>query len=403
MNSNPGTDNFYPLGQPVDLTNCEREPIHIPSLIQPHGVLLALQEPELTIVQTSDNTAALLHIASQALLGKSLDTLLQSSDIGALHAASQQEHLDNNPVYLLTMHIQGVRTHFDAIVHRSQGLLVLELEPAPDDALRQDTYALVRHAVPQIQSAKTLTQMFEVVAQQIQRINGFDRVMVYRFDAEGHGSVVAETRRDDLPAFLGLHYPASDIPAQARRLYTLNLLRLIADVAYTPAAIIPTINPHTREVLDMSHCILRSVSPIHVQYLKNMGVAASLSISILQEGELWGLIACHHYTPRFVSYDVRTACEFVGQIVSLQLTSKQDSADVAYQIRLKDTQAQLVASMANEQTYQEGLVGHRPNVLDLIESEGAAVYTNGAFRCLGQVPDEAFLTRLIVWLASQTE
>jgi light-regulated signal transduction histidine kinase (bacteriophytochrome) len=215
--------------------------------------------------------------------------------------------------------------------------------------------------------------------------------------------VVAESKRDDLEAFLGLHYPASDIPAQARRLYTLSLLRLIADVGYAPVEIVPTINPVTQAVLDMSYCVLRSVSPIHVQYLKNMGVAASMSISVLQDGELWGLIACHHYMPRFVAYDIRTACEFVGQVVSLQLATKRDAVDVGYQIRLKDVQAQLVALMANEAEYQDGLVRHQPNLLDFIEAEGAAVCTSGALLKLGKTPDDAFLTQLTAWLAGRPD
>lgn len=405
--SNPSEpDNLLRPDQPVDLTNCEREPIHIPSRIQPHGVLLALQEPELTIVQASDNTNALLNFPAHELAGKPLDTLLLPSDVEALRDACQQHSLDNNPVYLLTMQIvggTGEQGRFDAIVHRSQGVLVLELEPVKDEAGRPNTYALVRHAVPQIQRAGTLTQMLDAVAQQVRRINGFDRVMVYQFDVDGHGSVVAESRRNDLEPFLGLHYPASDIPAQARRLYTLNLLRLIADVNYTPADVVPTINPLTGGLLDMSYCVLRSVSPIHVQYLKNMGVAASMSISILKDGELWGLIACHHYAPRFVAYDIRTACEFVGQVVSLQLATKQETEDVGYEMRLKDVQAQLVTQMANAQTYQEGLVSHHPNLLDFIQAEGAVVCTGSEFRSLGQVPDEAFLTSLVAWLAATME
>jgi chemotaxis family two-component system sensor kinase Cph1 len=403
MSDSPETANLLHPDQPVDLTNCEREPIHIPSRIQPHGVLLTLQEPDFVIVQASSNAEELLHVAASDLLGKSLQILLHPAELEALQAACLQQRLDDNPVHVLTLSLGSGAICFDAIAHRRQGVLVLELEPAPKEAERQDTYALVRQAIPQIQGARTLAQMFDVVAQQVRRLNGFDRVMVYQFDADGHGSVVAESKRDDMEPFLGLHYPASDIPAQARRLYTLNLLRLIGDVGYTPADIVPTLSPETGAVLDMSYCVLRSVSPIHLQYLKNMGVGASMSISILQDGALWGLIACHHDTPRFLSYDIRTACEFVGQVVSLQLATKQDVVDVGYRLRLKDVQAQLMTLMANEPIYQEGLVRHRPNLLDFIEAAGAVVCTNGAFLCLGQVPDEAFLTEFIAWLAARPD
>ncbi len=403
MDNLPIPDRLLDPTRPVDLTNCEREPIHIPGRIQPHGILLVLRESDYTILQASANTERLLGVSAHELLGKSLHTLMQQSDVEPLQVACRQHSLDTNPVYLLTVQMRGQETFFDAIMHRSQDVLVLELEPAPTETARQDTYTLVRRAVPQIQAAPTLAQMYDVTAHQIRRINGFDRVMIYQFDPDGHGSVVAESKRDDLSPFLGLHFPASDIPAQARRLYTLNLLRLIADVGYTPIDIFPTLNPATGSVLDMSYCVLRSVSPIHVQYLKNMGVAASMSISILKDGELWGLIACHHDTPRFVGYDVRTACEFVGQVVSLQFTAKKEAADTAYQMRLKDVQTQLVALMANETSYQEGLIRHHPNLLDFIEAEGAVVCMDGKFLTLGKVPEEAFLTLFMAWLASQPE
>lgn len=404
MSSNTSeTDNMLTPDQKVDLSNCEREPIHIPSRIQPHGVLLTLREPDLTIVQASENAQERLQTAESDLIGLTLGDLLAAEDLETLRAACAQQRLDDNPVHLLTLQLPGHTDWFDAIVHRRQGVLVLELEPGPEKALRPDTYALVRQAVPQIQGAQTLAQMFDAVAHQVRQISGFDRVMVYQFDPDGHGSVIAESKREDLEPFLGLHYPASDIPAQARRLYTLNLLRLISDVGYTPAEVLPNRNPQTGQVLDMSYCVLRSVSPIHVQYLKNMGVGASMSISILQDGELWGLIACHHYTPRFASYDIRTACEFIGQVLSLQLATKRDAVDVEYEIRLKDVQAQLVNLMANDATYQDGLVQHSPNLLDFVEAEGAAVCTGGACHILGKVPDEAFRMQLTAWLATRPD
>lgn len=398
MSNPPQPENLLDRDQPIDLTNCDREPIHIPGRIQPHGVLLALQEPDLIVAQISGNASELWNVPVAELIGKPVESLLPEAGMEALRNACDHHRLDSNPTYLVTMQVGGEGAPFDAILHRSRGMLVLELESVSPGA-HQDTYALVRQAVTQIQSARTMEEMHEAVVLQVKRITGFDRVMVYKFDAAGHGSVVAESKRDDLEPFLGLHYPASDIPAQARRLYTLNLLRLIPDVGYTTADVVPVVSPETGASLDMSYCVLRSVSPIHVQYLKNMGVGASMSISIVQEGELWGLIACHHYSPYRVAYDVRTACEFVGRVVSLQLANKQDAADVSYKIQLKDVQAQLVRQMASEPTYQQGLVGTRPNLLDFIEAEGAAVCTSGEFLKLGRLPDDAFLGRLCQWLA----
>jgi light-regulated signal transduction histidine kinase (bacteriophytochrome) len=186
---------------------------------------------------------------------------------------------------------------FDAVAHRSGQSFVLELEPS--DAPRTESIggfdARLRSSVLRLQNAGTVRELTETAAEEVRTLTGFDRVMVYRFDSEWNGEVVAESKREDLESFLGWHYPASDIPAQARRLYTVNWLRFIVDVAYVPSRLVPAYAAGASEPLDMSHSILRSVSPIHIEYLRNMGVQASMSISLVVDGQLAGLIACHHY------------------------------------------------------------------------------------------------------------
>jgi chemotaxis family two-component system sensor kinase Cph1 len=391
------SDNFLAPGEPIDLTNCDREPIHVPGSVQPHGVLLVLSGTKLAVFQASESAAAVLGVAAADLLGRPLDALLEPAAAHSLAAAALNPGLDANPLHLFTAPVCG--RPCDAIIHHVGDALVLELEPAPDGAERADSYALVRRAVTRIQAASTLDETLSAAAEEVRRISGFDRVMVYRFDPDGHGSVVAEARREDVEPFLGLHYPASDIPRQARRLYTLNLLRLIADVNYAPAPLVSMPGLESSVPLDMSHCVLRSVSPIHVQYLKNMGVSASMSISILQGGELWGLIACHHYAPRFVPYDGRTACEFLGQVVSLQVAARQDAADLARRVQIRGVQARLIEFMADDAEYQDGLTRHDLTLLDLVGAGGAAVCAGGAFRLLGKTPAETDLTRLVDWLA----
>lgn len=174
-----------------------------------------------------------------------------------------------------------------------------------------------------MQQAPNVQALCEQCARHVRRISGFDRVMVYRFDSEWNGQVIAEEKCDDLEPFLGLHYPASDVPQQARDLYTKNWLRFITDRDYRPAAIVPDAGPEADEPLDLSYSVMRSVSPIHLDYLRNMGVRGSMSVSLVRNGRLWGLIACHHYTPRFVPYDVRTACELLGQVMSLSIADAE--------------------------------------------------------------------------------
>lgn len=159
--------------------------------------------------------------------------------------------------------------------------------------------------------------------------------MVYRFAEDGSGEVVAETCKPGIGSFKGLHYPASDIPVQARELYKRNLLRVIADVDAVPVAIEPA-HDEKGQLLDLSYSILRSVSPIHIEYLKNMGVRASMSISILVDGELWGLFACHHYSAKSPTFEIRSVCELFSQMYSLRLESCERKEVMDYERRARD-------------------------------------------------------------------
>ncbi|KPV47805.1 hypothetical protein SE17_41465, partial [Kouleothrix aurantiaca] len=224
--------------------------------------------------------------------------------------------------------------------------------------------------------------------------------MVYRFDEGGYGTVIAEAVTAGHEAFLGLHYPASDIPKQARALYLRNWLRLIPDIHYTPADIVPTLTPGTGAPLDLSYAVLRSVSPIHVEYLSNMGVGASMSISLVRDGELWGLIACHHYAAKFIPFELRAACEFLAQTVSLQLGAKEDGDFHGYELQLKDIGAQLVQQMAQAESWRVGLMHGPTTLLDLFDAGGVALYFGDTLETLGNTPAEGDIHTLLDWLAA---
>jgi light-regulated signal transduction histidine kinase (bacteriophytochrome) len=391
---------------PVDLTNCDREPIHIPGRIQPHGVLLALREPEMIITQASANAASLFDQENRTLPGLALTEVVGAEQFQRMKTALDSEEIQDGPIYLLTLRI-GSRD-FDVTAHRARGgVLVLEMElpEMPGGVVRGslDYYGLVKKALPRLQKARTVVELAEAAAAQVRQISGFDRVMVYQFNADGHGSVLAEDRREDLDPFLGLHYPASDIPRQARHLYLLNPLRILADVEHAAADLIPMLNPDTGQPLDMSCCVLRSPSPIHIEYLKNMGVSATLTISLIENGQLWGLIACHHDSPRAVPYDVRTACEFLGQIVSLQLAGKQSGEDLQYRSRLQSAQTRLIEAMSRAERYQQGLTEETFSILDFVDAGGAAVCVDGECVRLGDAPPERFIRELTDWLADTVE
>ncbi len=390
-----------PAGDRVDLTNCDREPIHVPGAVQPHGVLLALREADLTIVQASRSTATVLGTRPESLLGRPVEQVLTAADMAPLRRAVADGTLSDRPLYLLTVHTPA-GAPFDAIAHRHDGLVVLELEPSGShDAYSvPQLYQAVQGAIRRVESAPTLAAMSDAVAVEVRRLSGFDRVMVYRFDADWNGSVVAEAKRDDLEPFLHLHYPASDIPVQARDLYTRNRLRFIPDRDYAPSLLVPPLNPLTGRPLDMSYAVLRSVSPIHVEYLRNMGVAASMSISLLKDGKLWGLVACHHYAgPRYVTHDARTACELVGDVMSLQVSAKADADVAAYGATMTAVRRALAARLADAPDVAAALTGAAsPNLLDSIQAGGAAVVQGDRVATVGVTPPAADVVRLARWI-----
>ncbi|MCL1468856.1 ATP-binding protein [Argonema galeatum] len=388
-------------GEEADLTNCEREPIHLPGSIQPHGVLLVLREPHLTILQVSNNTLEFFGIPVEKLIRKNLGELIEHSQLEHLkQCLLTNEDLETiNPVKL-SIKTAGADRFFDGIVHRIDGVLILELEPAiyQENKLFLSFYHYIRGAVSKLQETSNLEELCQAIAQEIRKITDFDRVMVYKFNSQGHGSVIAEDKREYLAAFLGLNYPATDIPQSARKLYCLNLLRLIADVNYQPVEIIPANNAVINNSLNLSFSVLRSVSPLHIEYLQNMGVTASMSISLIKDRKLWGLVACHHYSPKYVSYEVRTACKFLGQVMSVELTAKENNQDYDYKLQLKSIIAKFIEYMSKEKNFVYGLVKYYPNLLDLVSAEGAAVCIDGDYKIIGKTPSEAEIKELIKWI-----
>lgn len=395
----------------VDLANCDlaerealcdREPIHIPNLIQPHGVLLAVSATEYQILQVSLNTAEILGIESQKLLGRSLSEFLGEEQVTAIKSCLSEDFDNMNPLPI-QINRDGLTTSFDGIVHRNQEIIILELEQTqPSEEVDFfNFYKLVKSPVNKLQSTNTLEELCNAIAKEVRQITGFDRVMVYRFDQDDAGTVIAEVKTAELEPFLGLHYPATDIPKQAKYLYTLNFLRLIPDAAYEPVALIPKLNPLTNKPLDMSMSVLRSVSPLHTEYLQNMGVAASMSISLLKNKQLWGLIACHHNSQKKVPYEIRTVCEFIGQIASFELAAKEANQDLDYKMKLKSIQSQFVATISQAEELVTGLTQNPQQLLELVAAASVALSFREEITLIGETPDQEFITKMLPWLENQ--
>jgi light-regulated signal transduction histidine kinase (bacteriophytochrome) len=380
----------------VDLTTCDKEPIHSLGAVQPHGALVALDPETLRVVHAGGDTMRVLGVAPADLLGQSIEALLPPDRVARLWLLMVDGGLPV-PLHAFVVPAKRDGQDFDAIVHFSVGLAVLEFEPlverAPDDVM-----GVVQVMLLHVQQAVTSRSLCQAIVDQVRRVSGFDRVMLYRFLADGSGVVDAEARDDISESFLGLHFPSSDIPRQARALYLKNFIRLIPDVRATPAPIVPLVNPGNGQPLDLSFSVIRSVSPIHLEYLANMGVAGSMSLSIIMGGKLWGLIACHHNTPRFLPFRLRTACEYFAQAASSKLETKVAAEYFEPQLHSKRIQEELVKNMSEAADLAEGLTGNTPNLLDYIPADGVGLWLDDRFTPLGQTPTIEQTAALVGWL-----
>jgi len=395
-----------------DTAVCDREPIHSPDCIQPHGLLLALREPELVVVEASENTGELLGVEAHDLLGRPVVDLLPDIDHGELTARIRRADARDSFIkpLRLALVVQGEHRTLDGFAHRRDNLLILELEyphgvPAEDGrlAIGDDHSGLfaVQQSLARVHGVASAEAVCEMLVDEVRRLTGFDRVMVYRFAEDGHGEVVAESLVAGQHPYMGLHYRSSDIPRQARRLYLQNWLRWVPDVNYQPVEMV-RLPERQDQPLDLSFALLRSVSPIHREYLKNMGVGASMSISLVHEDRLWGMLLCHHRTPRLLSYRVRTACEVLASGMSLQVAAKIEADIIRIRAEQKATQTQLLGAVASDDSIL-ALTRHSDRLLALANAQGAALRLNSRIQPVGKTPPVEFIEQLVDWLIRQPD
>ncbi len=329
--------------------------------------------------------------------GKPLSDLMGDRQTEKLQKSLDKDFENVNPISIY------LEENFNAILHRHDGFVILELE-ARESEMPKDFltfYQLTKATLTKIQKALNLEELSAIVVEEVRELTGFDRVMVYRFHPDNSGEVIGESKKEELTPYIGLHYPATDIPQPARRLYALNFLRIIPDVSYEAVEL--PVNPETNEPFDLSFAVLRSVSPIHVEYLKNMGVLASMSISLVKDGKLWGLVACHHYSPKYIDYEIRTACEFLGQVMSLELASKEANQNIDYKLKLKSIQTKLIDSLSHSEDLSKGLLKESENLLKLTGSDGVALQYGGVLTVVGDAPPKSQIEDLIEWIDTQIE
>jgi two-component system, chemotaxis family, sensor kinase Cph1 len=370
--------------------------------IQSHGVLLVLQEPDLTILQVSDNTLISLGIVSNQLLGKRLETFLDAFSVEQFRRELKDKNLErSNPSKVRVRKSAGDYYTFDAIFHRSlDGFLILEMEPTVTNHNIPflNFYHLAKASINQLTATADLSAFGRLVVAQVRKITEFDRVMLYKFDADGHGAVIAEDKIAEMESYLDLHFPSSDIPPLSRRMFIANRIRAIPDIRNQGVELFPAHNPHTNLPTDLTLSILRSTDPCHTEYLQNMGIGASLTISLIKDGELWGLIACHHRTPKLLPYELRQACEFLGQVIFAQISIGEDIADYSYRAKIAHMRSIGIEQISQSSSYIDGLMGQSPNLLDLFDVCGAAIWAGGQWTSIGLTPPTTALDNLVLWL-----
>lgn len=391
----------------INLISLKEASIHLSSQIQPHGVLLVLEEPELKILQVSTNTLKIFGIAPESMLQKKLEDLLDPFQIERIKTGISGVDIDFINSTKVWVRKEGDNyIVFDAVFHRNQeGFLILELEPAitQEKIPFLSFYHLVQASINQLQKTSNLREFGQVIVQEIRKITEFDRVMLYKFDDDGHGSVVAEDKLENLEPYLGLHYPESDIPKPAKKLFVANSIRIIPDSSSESVKVFPVNNPISDRPIDLTNSILRSAAPCHQEYLHNMGVSATLTISLIKDQKLWGLIACHHQSPKYISYELRKACEFLGRLIFAQISAREETEDYDHRINLTHIQLVLIEYMSQEEHFIDGLVKNPQHFLDLASAQGAALCYGGKCTLVGETPKEEDLNFLVQWLKNNVD
>lgn len=375
---------------------CGKLPVHLTNLIQPYGALLVVESVDGKIIQVSENIVSLFNQPLDKIINQPLRQFLSSADADAL-AKKLSVNINRKFPVVISLRNQG----YIALIHKATNYITIEVELQPINRSGEETfldlYQETKFVMARIESATSIQEACDITASELRRFSGFDKVMIYQFDAQWNGTVLTEYREESMESYLHVTFPASDIPKPARDLYHRNPFRFIPDRDYSPVKLFPVINPVTNSFLDMSDCNLRSVAGVHIEYLKNMGVASSMSTRILVNEQLWGLIACHHRTARFLNYEMCSVFEMISSILSVKISSLQNQHNHSIASEMSSTYSQFV-----EQVYRKGNLDNAllraDGVMKLFDATGAIVSRGGRFTTTGIVPSDQQIDDLILWL-----
>ena len=387
-----------------DTLFCGKQPLHQTGAIQPHGVLLVVDKSNFNVIQVSENIERLLPIAGANILGEPLSSIIRDDCFTEIRTKAGKGFFSNKQVIKITFINGDGEVRYVASIHEKDGTLIIEVEFANIlDALDNggDLFQQVNDVMSAIEAATTVDDICNITAREIKKWSGFDKVMIYWFDDEWNGTVIAEEMEPGMDDYMGLKFPASDIPKPARDLYLKNPVRLIPDSGYLPVNIFPAVNPGTGLLTDLSNCKLRSVASVHLEYLKNMGVVASMSTRIIHNNKLGGLIACHHRTPKFLTYREFSAFEIISAVVSGKIS-------MALNLEIENRKAErlqyssvLLEKVHLHNSMTKGLMESEELLLHLLNADGVVITGKRKLEKAGLTPDDNQIMDLTQWLQQQ--
>lgn len=384
-----------------DSTFCGSVPLNQINLIQPYGILLVLDKSNYKIIQVSENIAEAVDQPAAAVVNTFLEQYITENQF-----AEFQQKLADRLQFSVPFTLSFSGKEYLAVLHQQEDSLILEIEQQAVSSSENSfitIYQQLKFAMEAINHSATIVDACKVAAHQLKELSGYDKVMVYQFDKDWNGTVIAEELEDGMESYLGLTFPASDIPRQARAMYLKNPYRLIPNREYVPVSLYPVINPLTNAFTDLSACNLRSVPGVHLEYMKNMEIMTSMSCRILKDGELWGLFSCHHRTPYHLPYEGRALFELLSDIIAARIVSLHYKEETDIYTRLHNVHARLVEQVYNENDLLKGLLEEESNVLQLLGATGAVMVSNRRMETLGTVPGKNDLRDLLFWLQNRDE
>lgn len=382
---------------------CGSLPLQNVNLIQDYGYLLVVELPQLNIIQVSENSGQIVDREVKELVGTPLTDLILAEDAEKLQNVLKKGYKNRIP---LDLRFQGENgsTPYHALLHIKPDYILIELEKADETVERnfKDVFQEIKYVIAAIEEANTVQKVCDVAIHELRKLSGFDGILMYQFDDDWNGTVIAEEKDERLEAYIGQTFPASDVPKQARELYLKNPYRLIPNRNYTPHRLYPVINPLTGAFLNLSDCNLRSVVAVHLEYMSNMNIKASMSIRVLYNESLWGLISCHHLEEKYLDYEICSIFELLSSVISNRITLILNKERFDYSKNLQDQRSELTDHIYTEGDITAMLNMENEPLLRLFNASGAALVLNGKVETIGQVPSRDELDNLLFWLEGKS-